>query len=223
MKMSKNSKSGFGIIGLGRFGTALARSLAEGGRDVLVIDESEDNIRRVREEVQDAYVIGGLTREAMEETGIGDCETVIICISKVDVSVLTAQSILEMGVPRVISKADSLEHGMILEKIGSEVVYPEVETALRLATVLLESSAIDLMKLYDDYLISEIRIPENMRRKTVRDLQLSKFNLRLVALEFAPNRTVLDFDDGTPLKNGEIMAVVGRFADVEAFEKSVKQ
>ncbi len=138
--MAKNIKSGFGIIGLGRFGTALARALAEGGKDVMVIDESEDNIRRVRDDVQDAYLIGGLTKEALEETGIGDCETVIICISKVDVSVLTAQSILEMGVPRVVSKADSLQHGMILEKIGSEVVYPEVDTALRLATVLLEST-----------------------------------------------------------------------------------
>lgn len=220
--MSKVMKSGFGIIGLGRFGTALARALAEGGKDVLVIDEREENIRRVRDDVQDAYLIGGLTMEALEETGIGDCETVIICTSKVDVSVLTAQSILEMGVPRVVSKADNLQHGMILEKIGSEVVYPEVETALRLAAVLLESNAIDMMKLYDDYIVSEIRIPDQLKKKTVADLHLNKFDLRLVALEMSPNRTVLDFDDSTSLRKGEIMAVVGRFADVEAFEKSLK-
>lgn len=221
--MAKNIKSGFGIIGLGRFGTALARALAEGGKDVMVIDESEDNIRRVRDDVQDAYLIGGLTKEALEETGIGDCETVIICISKVDVSVLTAQSILEMGVPRVVSKADSLQHGMILEKIGSEVVYPEVDTALRLATVLLESNSIDLMMLYDEYVISEIRVTDHVKKMTVRDLHLNKYDLRLVALEMSPNKILLDFTEDTSLKKEEIMAVIGKFANVEAFEKSLKK
>lgn len=221
--MAKNIKSGFGIIGLGRFGTALARALAEGGKDVMVIDESEDNIRRVRDDVQDAYLIGGLTKEALEETGIGDCETVIICISKVDVSVLTAQSILEMGVPRVVSKADSLQHGMILEKIGSEVVYPEVDTALRLATVLLESNSIDLMMLYDEYVISEIRVTDHVKKMTVRDLHLNKYDLRLVALEMSPNKILLDFTEDTSLKKEGIMAVIGKFANVEAFEKSLKK
>ncbi|MEG0661660.1 MAG: NAD-binding protein, partial [Anaerovoracaceae bacterium] len=161
------------------------------------------NIRKVRDIVEEAFLVGRLTQEALEDTGISECETVVICISKVDVSVLTAQVILGMGVPRVICKAESREHGMILEKIGAEVVYPEVETATRLASILLESHSIDLMRLNDDYVLSEIKIPEEMKGCTIKSLNLEKYDLRLIAVEEEPNKTLLEFSSDRVLYHDE--------------------
>ncbi|NBI62666.1 hypothetical protein D3Z38_06250 [Clostridiales bacterium] len=75
-------RTGFGIIGLGRFGMALAKTLAESGAEVLVIDSDENKLRQARGYVQDAFRLGKLTKEALEETGIGECETVVIWIQK---------------------------------------------------------------------------------------------------------------------------------------------
>ena len=81
-------KSGFGIIGLGKFGLALTEALAAAGKDVLVIDEYEENLHLVRDVAPEAYLVGKITKEALEETGITNCETVIVCITKVEVSVM---------------------------------------------------------------------------------------------------------------------------------------
>lgn len=220
--MKQEKRSGFGIIGLGRFGMALAKTLAESGAEVLVIDSDENKLRQVRSYVQDAFRLGKLTKEALEETGIGECETVVICIGdKVDVSMLTTLNVLNLGVPRVISKADSIEHGMILERIGAEVVHPEMETATRLAAVLLESKAIDLMRLNGGYVISEIKVNEWLQGRQLRDLHPEKFDLRLIALEKEPDQIILDCSGEEVLNVDDAILVLGKFADVEQFERKV--
>lgn len=220
--MRENKKAGFGIIGLGRFGLALAKNLADSGAEVMVIDSDEAKLRQVRSFVQDAFRVGKLTREALEETGIGECETVIVCIGeKVDVNLLTTLNVLNMGVSRVIAKADSIEHGIILERIGADVVYPEMETATRLAAVLLESRALDIMQLNDDYVVSEIKVSRRLAGKTVEDLHLEKYDLKLVALEREPNQTIVDFGSDEVLQTDDAVLVIGKFADADRFEEKV--
>lgn len=215
-------KSGFGIIGLGRFGTSLAKVLCEAGEDVIVIDKDEDKLSDVKNYVQEAFLVDKLTSEALEECGIGECSIVVVCIGqKVDVSVLTTLHVLNLGVPRVISKADSNEHGIILERIGAEVVYPESETATRLAAVLLGSKAMDMMKLNGDYIISEIKVTKKLYGMKLTDLGLEKYDLKLVALEYEPDKTIIDFEPDEILEQEDAIVVVGRFVDVERFEHKV--
>lgn len=220
--MKKEKRTGFGIIGLGRFGMALARSLGTAGAEVLVIDEDDNKIRQIRGSVQEAFIMGKLTREALEETGIKDCDTVVVCIGeKIDVSMLTTLNVLQLGVPRVIAKADSKEHGIILERIGAEVVFPERETATRLASVLLGSKALDLMRLNDDFVISEIKVPQRFAGKHVKDLDAERYNLRLLVLEREPNITLIQFSEDDLLSTNDAIVVVGKFADVDRFEQNV--
>ena len=215
-------KSGYGIIGLGRFGMALAKVLSEAGADVIVIDKDEDKLREVRDYVQEAYLTGKLTKEALEACGIGECETVIVCIGqKVDVSVLTTLNVLNLGVKRVIAKADSNDHGIILERIGAEVVYPESETATRLAAVLMGSKAMDMMSLNGDYIISEIKVTKKLYGKKLTDLNLEKYDLKLVALEYEPDKTIIDFEPDEVLEQEDAIVVAGKFSDVERFERKV--
>ena len=103
--MKKEHGGGFAIIGLGRFGLALARKLADAGEEVMVIDSDENKLRQVRSHVKDAFRLGKLTKEALEDTGIGACGTAVVCIGeRIDVSLLTTLNVLNLGVSRVIAK-----------------------------------------------------------------------------------------------------------------------
>lgn len=215
-------KSGYGIIGLGRFGMSLTKTLAEAGEDVIVLDRKEEKLREVRDYVQEAFLVDKLTKESLEECGIGHCDTVIICIGqKVDVSVLATLNVLNLGVKRVIAKADSNDHGIILEKIGAEVVYPESETATRLAAVLQGSKAMDMMSLNGEYVISEIKVTRRLYGKKLKDLKLEKYDLKLVALEYEPDKTIIEFEPDEILEQEDAIVVAGKFSDVSDFEREV--
>ena len=111
MKNSSGATS-FGVIGLGRFGTALAISLAEAGKEVLVVDRSESKVKEVRQYTEYAFVSEDLELETLREIGIQNCDVVIVCIGEqVDVSILTTMRVVELGVPKVIAKAISVEQG----------------------------------------------------------------------------------------------------------------
>ena len=131
---NKNKNNIYGIIGLGRFGSALASRLAESGKDVIVVDRNEAKVKPLCGLTDYAYVTDNLSKDSLEDMGFADCGTVIICIGEeIDVNILTTLSVLNLGVKRVIAKAQSLEHGAVLEKIGAEVVYPEQYARIRRA------------------------------------------------------------------------------------------
>lgn len=220
--MKKEHGGGFAIIGLGRFGLALARKLADAGEEVMVIDSDENKLRQVRSHVKDAFRLGKLTKEALEDTGIGACGTAVVCIGeRIDVSLLTTLNVLNLGVPRVIAKADSIEHGMILERIGAEVVHPEMETATRLAAVLLGSSALDMMRLNSDYVISEIKVPAPLWGRTLGELHAEKFGLRIISLEKEPDCLLPDCSPEEVLEENDALVVLGKFSDVDRFERKI--
>ena len=122
-KAQKNTS--FGIIGLGRFGTALALKLIEAGCEVIVVDRNENKVKAMREYTDYAYVANELTKQVLEEIGIQNCDTVVICIGEaIDTSILVTLNVVNLGVRRVISKAISQDQGEVLEKLGAEIVYP---------------------------------------------------------------------------------------------------
>ena len=105
---SQKSIIEYGVIGLGRFGFNLATCLAEAGKEVMVIDRDENKIRQIKHLVDEAFIVNNLDKEILEETGIQNCKTVIVSVSKeLDMSILTTLNVINMGVPRVIAKATS--------------------------------------------------------------------------------------------------------------------
>ena len=108
----------YGIIGLGKFGEALALTLAEGGADIIVVDQDEEKVREMREYTENAYVVQNLEKKTLQEVGLQNCDIAIVCIGEhLDTSILTTLNLVSMGIPKVIAKANGLEHGEILKKI----------------------------------------------------------------------------------------------------------
>ena len=220
--MRKKSKLTYGVIGLGRFGMALAVTLAESDNDVIVMDREKSSIREMRNYADYAFGTNDLSMEALREAGIHNCDVVIVCIGeKVDVSVLTTMSVIEMGVPRVIAKALSPEQGAVLKKLGAEVVYPERDMALRLGRRLLSGNFLDYIPLDHSVQITQIRIPERMVGKTVEQIQLRrKYGLNIIAIE-SGSETTIEVQPDYQLKDGDIIVVIGKADNINTFEESL--
>ncbi len=185
MFKQKKDKTTYGIVGLGRFGGALARELASAGANLLVLDKNEEKIREFREITENALVIKSLDKKSLEETGIQNCDIVIVCIAEqLDTSILATLHLVSMNIPLVISKANSSEHGEILEKLGAEVVYPERDMAIRLANRLEASKVLDFIQLSEKINISKLPVPEYIVGKSVSQVDLrNHFGLNIIAVE----------------------------------------
>ena len=184
-KKKKSTKLIYGIIGLGRFGSALASELYAVGADMIIIDKEEERIDFAKELTENAYIVKNLEKKTLLEVGMHNCDVVVLCMgNQVDVSILTTLNLISMGIPKVIAKASSAEHGDILEKLGAEVVYPERDMALRLAHRLEASQSLDFIQLSEKLNISKFILPEQAVGKTVIDVNFrGKFGLNIIAIE----------------------------------------
>ena len=214
----KNEKMSYGIVGLGRFGYALAEELAETGADLLVIDRDEEKIQEIRELVENAVVVKNLEKKTLLETGIQNCDVAVVCIGEqMDTSILTTLNLVSIGIPTVISKANSPEHGEILEKLGAEVVYPERDMAIRLANRLETARVLDFMQLSERINISKLLIPERLVGRTVLEVNFrSHFGLNIIAIE--NNHTLVEtVKPDYVFSRGDILIVSGSTEGLRKF------
>ncbi len=209
-KKSKKHQDTYGIIGLGRFGYALAMELAQSGADFMVIDRDEEKIREIRDYTENAFVVKGLDKKTLMETGIQNCDVAVVCIGEhMDTSILTTLNLVSLGIPHVISKSASVEHGEILEKLGAEVVYPERDMAIRLAHRLETSKMLDYVQLSEKLNISKLIIPKKIIGKTVLEINLRReYGVNIIAVE--NGRTLIDtIQPDYTFKEGDILFVSG--------------
>ncbi len=207
---SKKEKHTYGIIGIGRFGHALALELAASGADLIVLDRDEEKVREMREYTENAFVVKSLDKKTLASTGLQDCDVVVVCIGEaLDTSILTTLNLVSLGVAHVIAKSTSAEHGEILEKLGAEVVYPERDIAIRLAHRLEASRVLDYIQLSEQLNLSKILVPHSLVGKSVQDANLrGKFGINIIAIENGGSltQTVLPSDT---FREGDILFVAG--------------
>lgn len=217
--MKKIESASFGVIGLGRFGTALAQSLAESEKEVIVIDCNEDKVRELRNFTEHAFVTENLTKETLEEIGIQNCDTVIICIGeKIDTSILTTLNVVSLNVPHVIAKAISRDQGAVLEKIGAEVVYPERDMALRLGKRLVSHNFLDYISLDNEVEIQQIPVTKAMIGRSVQEMNIrQQYGLNIIAIE-RERVTDIEVSPQYLFNEGDIIAVIGKVENIKRFE-----
>ena len=211
----KKEKLSYGIVGLGRFGYALAVDLAQSGADIMVIDRDEEKVRELREYTENALVVNTLDKKSLMETGIQNCDVGIVCIGEhMESSILTTLNLVSLGVPQVIAKATSAEHGEILAKLGAEVVYPERDMALRLANRLETARVLDFIQLSESINISKRMVPEKFIGKTVLELNIrARFGLSIIAVENSGEVVDVVGPDYT-FRAGDVMIISGSRDDL---------
>ena len=209
------SKRLYAVIGLGRFGSAVASTLISLGQDVIGVDEDEDRVREMGELTSNALQIDATDLRALRQAGINEADVAIISIGEnIEASLLVVMQVKEIGVPTVIAKAVTPLHGRILEKLGvSRVIFPEREMAERTARSLVIPNALDYIALSSDYSLIEVGVPAPFVDHTLRSVELrARHGLTLVALKRKVDgveKTLVAPSADEVLRAGDILTLLG--------------
>lgn len=179
------------VIGLGRFGSAVARELERLGHEVLAIDRDEQRVNDIASDVTHALELDAADEDALRDAGAAEFGTAIVAISSDAESSIFATMVLKrLGVANVIAKAGSLLHGEILSRVGADrVVFPERETGLRLAHSFSVPNVIDYLDVAPGFGIEKIRPPKAFIGRSLRELDL-KDKLGITPLALRRGRQV---------------------------------
>lgn len=222
----------FFIIGLGRFGSALAKSLSEKGAEVIAIDKDMEKVSEVEEFVTKTYVIDTTNEKALASIGIDNDDTAIVCITDdIEASILACMILKEKGVKKVMAKAGSELHKKILQKIGVDrVIFPEQEMAHRIAQSIISPHIFDIINISEEYEILERIAPKFMENKKIKDLRLkTDFGIYIMAIK--RKIPVVKENGKTSLKEeiivapggeeeilkGDLLVAIGKKENVEKF------
>lgn len=203
----------FCVIGLGRFGLALAEMLAQARREVLIIDNDEKKVEAIAD-VVDTAIIGDCTDEAVLRTsGAADYDCCIICIAEnINDSVLTAILLKEQGAKLVIARAADERHARVLEKVGVDrVVLPESDIGRRLGRQISYDGVQQYMEFSEDTTIVEIEVPQRWIGKTLIELDLRKrLNINVILHKKKNERKKGNsVDPQEKFASGDLVTIIG--------------
>ena len=211
----------YAVIGLGRFGSEVARRLYEHGCEVLVVDNSNELVQQISDEVTHAAVGDARDKEVLRALGVKefDCAIVAIGGSLAD-SVLATMNLKELGVPYVVCKAHDETHREVLKKLGADrVVIPEKEQANRLAKSLASHNVLDYIELSDDYGIIDVPAPAVWEDKSLIELNVrAKLGVNILAIKREGGITVSPSADFRICKN-DVLVILGDTAALRAVQK----
>lgn len=223
----------FLVVGVGRFGRAVAETLAREGHEVVAVDRDEDRLLAVSDAVADALVMDSTQERSLRTLGVEDFDAVIVAIGEdVEASILTTVLLKELGAKRVVVKASSELHAKILKRVGADlVVFPEREMGERVARTLSSPRIWDYIELSKDYSIVEIVAPRSFERKTIRQTQArSRYGIHIIAIKRRTpkmdergeitgydERVIVAPPPDTEIMPGDLLVVMGRVEDVERF------
>lgn len=179
-------KKQFAVIGLGRFGYSIAKTLAELGCEIIAIDKDEERVRKISDFVTHAVQLEAMDEKSIRSVGIQNVDVAVVSIGEnIEASILVVMILKEMGIKNIIAKAVTRMHGKVLENLGvNRVVYPEKEMAVRVAHALVKPNIIEQLELSQEYSIIELPAPEKFINKTLNDIQLrSKYGVNLIAIK----------------------------------------
>ncbi len=221
-RMKDMKKKQFAVIGIGRFGSSVAKTLYNLGFQVLAIDENEGRIQDVIDSVTHAVQADSTDEDALRSLGIRNFDVVVVAIGQdIQASILTALILKDLGVPMLIVKAQNDLHGKVLKKIGADkVIFPERDMGQRVAHHLISSNILDFIELSDDYSIVEIKAAKQMIGKNLRQLDIrAKFGCNVIAVKSAEKMNIAPHAEDI-IRENDILVVVGDNDHLQNFEVS---
>ena len=208
----------FAIIGLGSFGSYLARTLYEKGHDVLVIDKDKDKIEEAKDFSTQAVWMDSADKDSLQALGVQDMDVVVVSLGpEMEPSILTVLYLHELGVNKILAKALSVDHGKILEAIGAtEVIYPERDMAIRLAQRLSSRNVLEYLPLAENISIQEIVPPEAFIGKKLKDLDLTnKYRVQVIAVrQLVPEKLIFIPGADFVIKDSDVLVVLGEESNI---------
>lgn len=207
----------FVVIGLGRFGTAVATELCALGHEVLAIDGREENVQAVADRVTHAVTGDGRDPVVLRALGVRNYDCAIVAVGDdVGNSALITLNLKDLGMKEVVCKAQSHVHRKVLEKIGADrVVFPEHEMGVKLAQGLSHSNLLNFIELSEDYGIVEISPPKSWAGNSIRTLDVrAKFAVNIIAIRGKNGKMTVAPGPDYVVQADDVVITLGRNDDI---------
>ena len=204
-------KQQFAVIGIGRFGESLIREFAQLGFEVLAIDLDADRVDDAKDYATHAVQADAMDEQVLKSLGIRNFDVVVVAIgNNIQSNILTTIILKELGVKKVVAKAQNSLHGKVLEKIGADVViYPERDMGVKLARSLVSKNFVEQINLSSDYSIIEIFTPKRLTRCSLEHTGLrSKMGINILAIRRGEDIIVSPGPE-EKLLTGDILVALG--------------
>lgn len=206
------------VIGLGRFGAALAHTLVDMGYEVLGVDFDEEIVQEHAGDLTHVVQADTTSERALRQIGAADAVTAVVCIgTDLESSVLTTTALVDLGVRNVWAKAITTAHGRILHRVGAHrVVFPEAEMGSRVAH-LVTGQALEYLPLDENFVIAEMAAPRELIGVALGDSNLrAKYKVTVVCVK--PQGGQFTYADReTVLSNSDLIVIAGHRSDVDRF------
>ena len=217
------SSKQFVIIGLGRFGSSVAKTLYALGHDVLAIDSNEDLVQEISDSVTHAVQMDATDENALRTLGLRNFDVAVVTIgANIQASVMATLLVKDMGIKYIIAKGNSDLHAKVLYKIGADrVILPEKDMGVRVAHNLVSSSILDYIELSPDYSIIEIESPKEWYGKSIKELSLrSKYGINVMAIK-RNNEVNISPDADDVINKDDIVVAIGSAEDLTKLEGKI--
>ncbi|CUA78994.1 potassium channel family protein [Anoxybacillus suryakundensis] len=216
-------KKEFAVIGLGRFGGSVCRTLSEQGMEVLAIDMNEDKVNEYASIASQAVVADSTDENVLKSLGIRNFDHVIVAIGdNIQASILTTLILKELGVEKITVKATNDYHEKVLKKIGADhIVHPERDMGERIANNMISNNVLDYLELSDRHSIVEIVANEQLHGHSLLELDIrAKYGINIVAIK-RNNDIIVSPLASEMIYEGDILIVIGADQDIDRFESEV--
>jgi len=214
------------VIGLGGFGTEVARILSKNRVDVIAIDRNEARVKEVSEFVTMALQLDAIDEKALREAGVQNVDIAVVSIGEnIEASILAVMTLKEIGIKNIVAKAVSELHGRILSQLGvKRVVHPERDMAQKVAYSLVRADVLELIELSPDYSIVEFEAPDFLQNRSIEELNLRIMHgITVIAIkgqegeEPAKEHWNINPHPSDVISKGDILVVLGANKDIEKF------
>jgi len=218
----EKTKKQYVVLGMGRFGISVAKTLYSLGHDVLAIDINEEIVQSLSNELTHVVSADVLDEDTFKTLGLRNFDVAIVAVGDLEASMMCTLLLREIGVPFILAKASTSLHGRMLEKIGADkVIYPERDMGLRVGHNLADSNIVDYIELVDNLSIMEVEAPTLMVGKSLAEAELRRlYKVTVVALR-RDGEMLVNPNPHDKIKKGDIMVILGTRDSVKAMESKM--
>lgn len=215
------SNKQFVVVGLGRFGSSVAKTLYSLGNQVMAIDNDDETVQEISDYVTHSVQMDATDEIALRSLGIRNFDVAVVTIgADVQSSIMVTLILKELGVKYVIAKAQNELHAKVLYKIGADrVVFPERDMGIRVAHNLCSSNILDYIELSPDYSIMEVAANKEWKGKCLRELNMrSKYGINVMAIKTGNEINISPVADDV-IGDNDVLVVIGGTEDLSAIER----
>ncbi|KPK01637.1 MAG: hypothetical protein AMK71_04865 [Nitrospira bacterium SG8_35_4] len=221
-------KKQFAVIGLGRFGSEVARTLAQNRNDVIAIDRDEARVKEVSDHVTMALQLDAVDEKALREAGVPNVDIAVVSIGEnIEASILAVMTLKDIGIKNIVAKAVSEMHGRILTQLGvRRVVHPERDMAQKVAHSLVRADVLELIELSPDYSIVESEAPDFVQNMAIEEINIrAKHGITIIAIRRHDAKATereewkINPHPSDVIEKGDILVILGSNEDIKKFNE----